>query len=126
MAELSMSAKSVIGSFAADLGVDAGAAPDGSYNFVFERMGTLSIMPTDRDPGVVIALARQPQTHSSDYERRLLAAGGIDRATNKLIYTAIAGDGSHIIAVDFDETRWSLPELDETLRFLQGLHNAVQ
>jgi hypothetical protein len=115
----------VIESFVQSLGLAAQPAMDGSYNFVFERLGSLSVVPTEREQGTIIALSRPARTPGMDVERRLLAAGGVDRATNRLIYTAIGADGSHIIAVDFDESHWSLPNFDETLRFLIGVHESI-
>ena len=126
MPDLSLSGRSTVESFASNLGLDARPAADGSYNFVFERLGTLSIMPTDREAGALIALTRAPRSNSADYERKLLAAGGIDPDTNELIYSAITEDGSHVFAVDFDEARWSLPELDGTLGRLAGFHDATR
>lgn len=125
MAELPLGARSVVESFAHSLGLDARPAADGSFTFVFQRLGTFSIVPMQAGRGAILTLSRMPRSNETKAERKLLAAGGVDGVKNQLVYSAMAEDGSHLVAVTVEDGDWSLPELDQTLLQLGRIHDEL-
>ncbi len=125
MAQMSPGATSAVSSFAGSLGLEARPASDGSYNFIFERLGTLSIAAAEDGRTAIIALSRQPRTNAATSELSLLAQAGFSMAYNRIVHAALAADGSHVLAVEMDDTALNLPELDDALRVLGNLHDAV-
>jgi hypothetical protein len=123
MAEFSSMARSVVESFAANLGLDARPASDGSYSFVFARSGTVTLTPTADGRRAVISVARRPQRLDADGELRFLGLAGLDPTTSRPIHCGIAPDGSLVVAASLPEGQFDLPRLDSCLQSLFALQD---
>jgi type III secretion system chaperone SycN len=125
MAQFSSGALQAIAAFAASLGLPPEAAPDGSYNFVFARSGTLSLAPSDDGKRVLICLARVPYRSDVNLEKRFLDLAGMDPTTSTFVHAAMASDGNLVLAIDLEDGRFDRHSLDLALRRLIDLHDLV-
>jgi type III secretion system chaperone SycN len=125
MASFSIHALRSVEAFAASLGLPARPARDGSFTFVFERSGTLSLTPAEDGAQALVSLARRPARSDSNLERRALARAGLDPATNRYLHAGLAGDGSVVFAIGIDDTALDLPTLESCLRELNAAHDAI-
>jgi hypothetical protein len=125
MPELSSRAVQVIEAFAAGLGLPPQSAPDGSYNFVFARSGTLSLAPSDDGRRVIVCLVRVPYRADVALEKRFLDLAGLDPTSSTFVRVGRASDGSMALAVDLDDSQFDPQSLDGALRRLIDLHDSV-
>lgn len=101
--------------FAETLGTNVHEAPDGSINFVFDRLGTLSVVGLEREDRVVIGLSRLAEMAPADVEARLLGEAGPDPADGRLIHAARCEDGSLLLALEMPASMLSATALDGAL-----------
>jgi hypothetical protein len=125
MAPFSTMARRVIESFAANIGLQANAAPDHSYGFEFARSGKLSIMPSEDGKRIIISLARAPVRPDISMQMRLLTFAGLDSASGAMIHAGIALNGMFVLAIDIEEERFDSQTLNDCLLKLMKLHNLI-
>jgi type III secretion system chaperone SycN len=112
-------------SFAAQLGLPARPAADGSFGFVFARTGTLTVTPAQGGRRIVVSLARKAARVEPALLLRLLGAGGHDPATGRLIHAGLAPDDEIHLALSFAEADFDLPALDAGFQQLAALHDRL-
>jgi hypothetical protein len=125
MGQFSMKALQVIDNFAASMGLPAIPASDGSFGFVIDHVGTLSLVASDVGRRVIVGLDRIPFRSDTAMERNLLDLAGFDPTTSTFAHAGMASDGTMILAVDFDEDRFDLQSLDYAVERLTALHDSV-
>jgi hypothetical protein len=125
MAQFSASALQVIERFAGNMGLPAIPAPDGSFGFVIERAGTLSLVASEVGTRVIVGLDRVPYRSDISMERRFLDLAGFDPTTANFVHAGMAGDGSMVLAIDFDDERFDMQSLDFAVGRLMALHDSV-
>jgi type III secretion system chaperone SycN len=125
MASFPATARQVIESFAANMGVTARAAADHSYGFEFARSGRLSIVPSEDGERVIICLARGPHRADTSMQRRLFDLAGFDPASGAMVHAGMAPDGTFVLALNLEEERFDMQLLDEALSTLSERHDSV-
>jgi hypothetical protein len=100
-------------------------AKDGSYNFVFEQMGTLSLIATEDGKYVLMALGRKQRINDNGRMKRFFAGAGLDPTTNAALHAGIAPDGAYYYVTRIPSDRFDLPTLEETLNWLNAAHEGV-
>lgn len=115
----------VLQAFAASLDLPAKPARDGSYSFVFQRSGTLTLTASRDGARVLASLSRMVPRINEDVERRILALAGPDVTTQRLLSAGIGRDGSVIVAVSIDDDELSLPVLETSIQQLMAAQAAV-
>jgi hypothetical protein len=121
----SSQALQAIHGFAANLGLPAQPALDGSYSFVFERSGMLTLTSSTDGERVLLSLFMQPSRLDEDVERRLLDLAGPDITTNRFLSVGLTRDGGALFAVGIDDAEMGLPVLDTCLQQLMAARSAV-
>ena len=106
-----------IASFAADLGLPARPARDGSFSFVFADSGTLALTPSDDGPHV--SLSRRPDRVDARMLRAALGQAGRDPAHGRIVHVGLASDDSLLMSIRLDPNELSLPVLDDCLQRLR-------
>lgn len=114
-----------IEAFAASMELTAQPARDGSFTFVFERSGSLSLTSSDDGAETLVSLARQPTRSDPAIERRALAVAGLDPTTNRFLHAGLARDGSIVFAQAIADTAFDLPALEACLQRLIAAHDAI-
>lgn len=102
----------VIQQFASLMGLPAEPADDGSYNFVFERSGTLSFTGAQDGAGVIIGLSRVPGSLTPQLLESFFGLAGIDPHTNSLLHAGLAPRGSLVLSVHIADGQLDLPLLE--------------
>jgi hypothetical protein len=125
MAGFSSTAERVVEDFAAGLGLPAIRAPDGTYGFIFERSGTLSLVASEDGRRVIVSVARVPFWSNVVTERCFLDVAGLDATTGALVHAGMAPDGSLVLAMDIDDDKFDLQSIDRSLRRLFELHDSL-
>jgi type III secretion system chaperone SycN len=125
VASFSTTARRVIESFAANMGVTARAAADQSYGFEFARSGRLSIVPSEDGARVIICLARVPHRADASTQRRLFDQAGFDPASSAMVHAGVAPDGTFVLALNLEEERFDMQLLDEALSMLSERHDSI-
>lgn len=114
----------VVEDFARSLGLQAEAAPDGSYSFAFEYSGTFTLTASDTDDLTIASLSRWPAREEALSELRLLACAGLQPTSGTLVHAGMARDGSYVTSVQIARDFLDLPQLDAAFRQLaQALDN---
>ena len=125
MASFSTHALRAIDAFAASMDLPARPARDGSFTFVFERSGTLSLTPAEDGAQALVSLARMPARTDGALQRRALARAGLNPMTNRYLHAGMAGDGSLVFAIGLDDGVLDLPTLEGCLRELNAAHDDI-
>jgi type III secretion system chaperone SycN len=125
MASFSVGALRAIETFAASLGLPVRPARDGSFSFVFDRSGTLSLTPSNDGARTLVSLARVPPRHDLTVERRALDRAGLNPTTNQFLHAGLAADGSLVFAVSVEDGDISLPALESCFEQLTAAHDAI-
>lgn len=126
MASFSTHSLRAIEAFTASLGLPPQPpARDGSFTFVFERSGKLSLTPTQDGERALVSLARMPERTDAGRERRALARAGFNPTTGRYLHAGLAGDGSLIFAIALDDGAFDLPTLEACLQELVAAHQDV-
>jgi type III secretion system chaperone SycN len=125
MASFSVHALRSIEAFASSMGLPAQPARDGSFTFVFQRSGTLSLTPATDGVQALVSLARMPDRLDGNLQRRALARAGLNPLTNKFLHAGVASDGSLIFAMSIEDTVLDLPTLESCFRELVAAHDEV-
>lgn len=114
----SLQAERLIESFAANLGLAARPASDGSYSFVFEQSGTLTFTPSTDGERLFLSLSGKPDRIREDHLERLLSVAGPDISTERFLSAGLTSDNTAIFAVSLEETELNLPTLETCLQQL--------
>lgn len=109
--------------FAAQLGLSARPAKDGSYGFRFTRAGHLSITPSRTGDRVVVSLSRASARLDAARLARLLGTGGYDSGSNRIVHAGLADGGDVYLAFNLDERELSITTLHAALEQLASLHD---
>jgi hypothetical protein len=124
MLQFSPQALTTVEGFCESLELPAFPARDGSYSFVFQRSGMLTITPA-RDGRAIVSLARRPERADGPMLKRFFLAAGIDPTTNLALHAGLSKDGSLIYSVDFAVDDFTVPALHACLRNLIAAHDAL-
>ena len=114
-----------IASFAGQLGLPAVPARDGSYSFVFEQTGTLTLTSSRDGARVLVSLARRPARLDSELLGAALARAGLDDAMGRVLHAGLASDDSIVFSLSLDEAECDLPTLDACLQTLSAHHRGL-
>jgi len=114
----SSQALQAIQALAASLSLPLAPAADGSYSFVFERSGTLTLTSARDGQRTLLSLAAQPYRLDEDVEQRLLRLAGPDATTDRFLSTGLTRKGEMMFAVSIDDTEISLPMLETCMQQL--------
>lgn len=112
--------------FAGQLGLQAQAAADGSFTFVFQASGTLTLTPSRSDGRVIVSLARRGRFLDADVLARVLRQAGHDPGRGRMLHAGLASDDSLVYATSLAEGSLSLPLLDDCLQQLRAAHDALR
>ncbi len=122
---MSIIAERTIEAFAANIGVQAHAAADGSYGFELARSGKLSIVPSEDGKRLIISLSRAQKRADISTQMRLLRVAGFDPVSGDMIYAGIARDGLYVFALSIEDERFDAHTLNDALSKLITLHNSI-
>ncbi|MDC9823033.1 hypothetical protein PRN20_04755 [Devosia sp. ZB163] len=111
--------------FAASLQLPLTPAADGSYSFVFERSGTLTLTSTDDGQRTLLSLAARPHRLDEEIEQRLLALAGPDFTSERFLSTGLTRDGEAMFVVSIDDSEISLPTLETCMQQLFAARSAI-
>lgn len=125
MPSFSVHALRSIEAFAASMRLPARSARDGSYTFVFERSGTLSLTPAQDGMQVLVSLARRPERSDAALQRRALARAGLNPSTSRFLHAGLGNDGSLIFAIGIHDTALDLPTIEDCFRELVAAHDEI-
>lgn len=121
----SSQALQAIEALAGSLGLPANPAADGSYSFVFQRSGTLTLTSAADGRRTLVSLAAQPYRLDEELERRLLELAGPDITTDRFLSTGITRKGEAMFAISVDDTEISLPTLETCMQQLFAARAAM-
>lgn len=111
--------------FSASLGLPPEPARDGSFSFVFERSGTLTLTSSSDGERTMLSLYARPHRMDEGVEQRLMSLAGPDLTTNRFLSTGITRDGGVMFAVGIDDAEMSLPTLETCLQQLLAARTAI-
>ena len=114
-----------IEAFAGSLGVPLTPAPDGSYSFVFERSGTLTLTSASDGERTLVSLAVRPHRLDQEIEARLLALAGPDMTTERFLSTGLTRHGEAMFVVSIDDGEISLPVLETCMQQIFAARAAI-
>jgi type III secretion system chaperone SycN len=114
-----------IEAFAANMGLSAQPAPDGSYSFVFERSGTLTLTSATDGERTLVSLRGTPGRIDEEIESRLLALAGPDVTTGRFLSTGLMRDGAALFAVGIDDREMDLPVMEVCIQQLMAARAAA-
>lgn len=125
--EFSPQARQTIEAFAASMGFASMPSPasDGSYTFVFEHSGTLSLLAGRDRRHVIMALGRRPFIADESYVRRFLAGASLEATTAGPLHAGMTSDGQFYYATQISSDHFDLPTLEYNLNQLDAAHEAV-
>lgn len=111
--------------FAANLGLPARAAPDGSYSFVFEDTGLLTFTSSRDGTRTVLSLFDVPDRIDDQFALQLLELAGPDRSTGRFLSVGLPREGGIMLAVSVEDSEMGLPTLDTCLQQLMAAREAL-
>jgi hypothetical protein len=114
-----------IETFAANMGLAAQPAADGSYSFIFERSGTLTLTSASDGERTLVSLMGAPGRMDEEIESRLLALAGPDITTSRFLSTGLTRDGIALFAVSIDDGEMGLPILEVCIQQLLAARMAI-
>lgn len=112
-------------SFAASIGLPLTPAADGSYSFVFERSGTLTLTSAEDGQRTLLSLAARPHRLDEEIEQRLLALAGPDITSERFLSTGLTRNGEAMFVVSIDDGDISLPTLETCMQQLFAARAAI-
>lgn len=115
----------MIEGFAASLGVPLTPATDGSYSFVFERSGTLTLTSAADGERTLVSLAARPHRLDQEIEQRLLALAGPDMTTERFLSTGVTRDGEAMFVVSIGDSEISLSVLETCMQQIFAARAAI-
>lgn len=127
MAEFSSQAQQTIAAFAESMmmnGVPRPAA-DGSYTFLFEKSGTLTLIPASDGRNVILAVGRRPAIDDVSTMRVFFGNAGLEVTSTGPLHAGIAPNGDYYYAVVIPNGRFNLPTLETALNECFAAHDAV-
>ena len=111
--------------FAASVGLPLVPASDGSYSFVFQRSGTLTLTSAGDGQRTVLSLAVRPLRLDEEVEQRLLQLAGPDFTTERFMAAGLTRTGDAMFAVSIDDSEISLPTLETCMQQLFAARAAI-
>ena len=111
--------------FAASLRLPLSAAADGSYSFVFERSGTLTLTSAEDGQRTLLSLAARPHRLDEEIEQRLLALAGPDITSERFLSTGLTRDGEAMFVVGINDSEIDLPTLERCMQQLFAARAAI-
>lgn len=115
----------VIEGFATSLGLPLTPAQDGSYSFVFERSGTLTLTSAADGERTLVSLAARPHRLDQEIEQRLLSLAGPDMTTDRFLSTGVTRDGEAMFVVSIGDGEISLPVLETCMQQIFAARAAI-
>lgn len=115
----------VIREFASELNLPFQAARDGSFNFVFQSTGELSVTASPDGRRIFISLARLARPSDDQILHRTLQQSGFNPTTNRLIYSGLDAGGKILFAISVLQTDFDLPQLKDCFEALSRAHDAT-
>lgn len=127
MGQFTAQTRQTVEDFAASMQFSAPPAPaaDGSYTFVFDRLGTLSLLATDDGKNVLAALGRAPLSGDDGTMELFLEGAGLDPLNNQPLNAGLAPDGTFYYVMPIPSASFDLPTLEQTLDRLAAAHDAL-
>ena len=126
MTDMSHTVLETVQLFAESMDIEAIPANDGSFTFLFERSGALTLTNSLEGDRIHVSLMRQPFRSDTSAEHRLLDQAGFDHLTNTFLHVGLTSDGSFVCATDIEVHQFDLPLLDQAFRRLtEALDNAA-
>ena len=107
-----------IRALAESMGLPVQPAVDGSFSFVFERSGTLTLTSATSGERTIVSLDAPLDRLDQVAEQQLFSAAGPDLTTGRFLSTGITGDGSALFAVSLDDDDMNLPALEVVMQQL--------
>jgi len=111
--------------FAANLGLPAAPAADGSYSFVFQHSGTLTLTSSADGMRTLVSLRARPHRLDSETEERLMLLAGPDITTERFLSAGLTRDNEIMVAVGVEEAELSVPTLETCIRQLVAARSAI-
>lgn len=118
-------ARLAIESFAANVGLDAAPAGDGSYSFVFERSGVLTFTPASEGERTLLSLSVSGYRSGPRADAALLDLAGPEVSTGRFLSVGLTRDGDVVLAVALDNADIGLPAIEECLQQLISARQAA-
>lgn len=113
-----------IEAFAGNIGIAAMPAADGSFSFVFDRSGTLTLTCAADGTRTLASLYMRPVRMDEKREQLLLSLAGPDITTRRFLSTGVAPDGAVMFVVGIDDEEMNLPTLEICLQQLRAARAA--
>lgn len=101
------------------------AARDGSYTFVFEHSGVLSLLPASDSGEVVMALGRKPISDGEAFLRGFLLQASLEYLTTGPLHAGMTGDGLYCYATRVPADEFDLSTLEQNLKHLMRAHETA-
>lgn len=114
-----------IAAFAAQLGVSARPARDGTFSFRFSEAGTLTLTPSADGERSCVTLARRPDRLDAAAMGAILAEAGWDPALGTLVQAGLTADGELLLTVGLARDALSLPAMEAALQALMAKSRAA-
>lgn len=124
-AGLSEASGRTIERFAAQLGIEARPASDGSYSFRFDRSGDLSFTPSRSGRHVVVNLQCEKPGLDRTSQYRALQMAGPDASTGRFLHVGMLGETGIVLAVVLDESELDLPLIETSIQALLTAQSAL-
>ncbi len=112
--------------FARQLGLDARMAADGTFSFVFQSTGTLTLTPSGDGTRTIVSLSSKVGRVDGDVLHRALRRTGQDDSRGRLLHAGLAPDESLFFMTCLGENEISLPMLEDCLQQLKAALDAVR
>lgn len=107
------------------MGLSAHPAVDGSYSFVFERSGTLTLTSARDGERTVISLLTGLVRLDREVEEQLFSIAGPDITTGRFLSAGLTRDGDALFAVSADDAEMDVPTLEVCMQQLFAARAAV-
>lgn len=120
-----MQAIRALESLAASLGLPLVPAADGSYSFVFQRSGTLTLTSAADGQRTLVSLSARPTRLDEEIEQRLLEMAGPEITTDRFLSTGLTRDGQVMFVVGIHDSEISLPTLETCMQQLFAARAAI-
>jgi len=100
-------------------------AADGSFTFEFEQSGTLSLLPSQDDRHIFVALGRPPCSSDGTYLEKFLKSAGVDEDENQPLHAGISPNGQFYYVTVLPVQQFDLPGLESCLNRLIWVHDEL-
>ena len=125
MAEFSQKTLNTISAFTNSMGLPTVPGPDGSFSFLFERSGNLTLTSSQDGDRIVVSLGRAPVAPDAAAQLQFLSKAGRDKTRNRFLNAGVAPDGSFVFVISIEEDDFTLQELEQVLDDLISAHDSL-